>query len=131
MRYKLITLAAAAIASSATAAAAKERIVDVTTLDVAGVRLGMFPDEARIGLEAAGFKVSDDRSGPSWTAQIAEEAGKYGNTRRDTTRATNYTDDDGPDFQTVEISYDVGTRGSTWLKVNSTPPGNPGHITQQ
>src|SRR3546814_12529809 len=57
MRYKLITLAAAAIASSATAAAAKERIVDVTTLDVAGVRLGMFPDEARIGLEAAGFKV--------------------------------------------------------------------------
>src|SRR3546814_20186190 len=79
MRYKLITLAAAAIASSATAAAAKERIVDVTTLDVAGVRLGMFPDEARIGLEAAGFKVSDDRSGPSWTAPIAEEAGKYVN----------------------------------------------------
>src|SRR3546814_1448493 len=77
MRYKLITLAAAAIASSATAAAAKERIVDVTTLDVAGVRLGMFPDEARIWLEAAVFKVSDDRSGPSWTAQIAEEAAKY------------------------------------------------------
>src|SRR3546814_5688302 len=45
MRYKLITLAAAAIASSATAAAAKERIVDVTTLDVAGVRLGMRSEE--------------------------------------------------------------------------------------
>src|SRR3546814_20719473 len=83
MRYKLITLAAAAIASSATAAVAKERIVDVTTLDVAGVRLGMFPDEARIGLEAAGFKVSDNRSGPRWTAQIAEEAEKYATTQHD------------------------------------------------
>src|SRR3546814_15200958 len=86
------------------------------------------PDEARIGLEAAGFKVSDDRSGPSWTAQIAEEAGKYVNTRRDTTRATHYTDAEGPDFQTVEISYDVGPRGSRVRKVKYTRPGSRGDI---
>src|SRR3546814_3176024 len=88
----------------------------------------MVPDEARIGLEAAGFKVSDDRSGPSWTAQIAEEARKYVNTRRDTTRATHYTDAEGPDFQTVEISYDVGPRGSRVRKVKYTRPGSRGDI---
>src|SRR3546814_9257837 len=69
-----------------------------------------------------------DRSGPSWTAQIAEEAGKYVNTRRDTTRATHYTDAEGPDFQTVEISYDVGPRGSRVRKVKYTRPGSRGDI---
>src|SRR3546814_13061176 len=75
MRYKLITLAAAAIASSATAAAANERIVAVTTLDVAGVRLGMFPDDARLGLETAGLKVRQARRCRSCTAHRTQAAG--------------------------------------------------------
>src|SRR3546814_20159618 len=65
---------------------------------------------------------------PSWTAQSATEAGKYVNTRRDTTRATHYTDAEGPDFQTVEISYDVGPRGSRVRKVKYTRPGSRGDI---
>ena len=128
MRYKLITLAAAALAASTPAVAAKERIVDVTALDVAGVRLGMTPSEARVGLEAAGFNVSDDQTGPSWTARIAEEAGKYVNTPRDTTRGTHYTYAEGPDFQTVEVSYDVGPRGSRVRKVKYTRPADRGNI---
>src|SRR3546814_7407087 len=65
---------------------------------------------------------------PSWTAQSATEAGKYVNTRRDTTRATHYTAAEGPDFQTVEISYDVGPRGSLVRKVKYTRPGSRGDI---
>lgn len=128
MRYKLITLAAVALATAAPSAEAKGRVVDTTILDVAGVRLGMSPAEARAALEAGGFNVSDDRTGPSWTAQIAEEAGKYINTPRDTTRGTWYTDAQGPDAQTVEVSYEVGPRGSRVKNIRYTRPGNRGDI---
>lgn len=128
MRFNFIMLAAAALIASTPAAVAKGRDVDVAALDVAGIKLGMSPSEARAGLEAAGFKVSDDRTGPSWTAQIAEEAGKYANTPRDTTRGTYYTDGEGPDYQQVEVAYEVGPRGSRVRKVRYSRPGGQGDL---
>src|SRR3546814_3466932 len=62
-----------------------------------------------------------------WSSDVCS-SDLYVNTRRDTTRATHYTDAEGPDFQTVEISYDVGPRGSRVRKVKYTRPGSRGDI---
>ncbi|RYE36430.1 MAG: hypothetical protein EOP21_14870 [Hyphomicrobiales bacterium] len=110
------------------ASAERPREVDVSQLDVAGVRLGMTPAEAREALNAAGYSVSDDSTYLSWKARVAEEAGKYANVPKDTTRAVVATGAEGPENQKIEVRYAVGPNGSRVDRVKYRRLGRQGNI---
>lgn len=110
---------------------AKERAIDPFTLDIAGVKIGMSPAEARAGLEEAGYSVSDDRMGASWKAWVASEAGKYANTPRDNSQSVHYTIAEGPDFQKIEVQYEVRPGGSRVRKIEYSRPARVGDIRPQ
>jgi hypothetical protein len=121
-------IAFVALSVSSYPAIAKEKAIDIEALDVAGVKLGMTPAEARAALIAAAYSVSDDQMGPSWMASVSEEAGKYANTPRYTTQSVIYTRAEAPDFQKIEVSYQVGPEGSRVRKVEYSRPADRGDI---
>jgi hypothetical protein len=125
MRDVLMGVVALAIP---TAAVAKSPIYDVARFDVAGVRLGMTPAEVREALVAKGYSLSDDHMYRSWEARVAEEAGKYANTPKISTRAVGSTSAEGPEYQRVEVSYEVSPRGSLVSRVVYSRPGSQGDI---
>lgn len=107
---------------------AKPRVMDVTIFDVAGVKLGMTPAEARQALTNKGFHLSDDFMYLSWSAQVAAEAGKYANTPKVTTRAIWETKAEGADYQTVWVRYEINVNGSRVKEVKYTRPARLGNI---
>ena len=124
--YCVMLLASSFVFQSS--ANAKPRVIDVTGIDVAGVRLGMTPEAARQALTNQGFQLSDDEMYLSWSAQVAAEAGKYVNTPKDTTRAIWSTKADGADYQEVSVSYGVSVDGSRVKGVRYTRPARLGNI---
>lgn len=104
------------------------RLVDVASLEVAGVKLGMSPEVARQVLLANGFNVSSDVFAESWSARVASEAGKYVNTPKDHTRAVAGLSAEGPEYQRVDVSFAITATGSFVRKVEYTRPSGQGSL---
>lgn len=107
---------------------AKDRSQNVQDFDVAGVKLGMSPLEARTALVEHGFSVSDDRMSLSWAGQIAAEAGKYVNTPKIETQSVWLTSAKGPDYQSIEVTYEIRPAGSVVATVTYQRPASTGDI---
>lgn len=107
---------------------AKPRLIDAATIDVASVKLGMTPEEARQALLAHGYSVGADSMAESWNARVASEAGKYTNTPKDNTRGVYATQAEGPEYQRVEVIYEITASGSRASKITYSRPGSQGDI---
>lgn len=107
---------------------AKPRLVDAAAFDVASVKLGMTPEEARQALVTHGYSVGADSMAESWNARVASEAGKYANTPKDNTRAVYATQAEGPESQKVEVLYEITASGSHARKITYSRPGSQGDI---
>lgn len=110
---------------------AKTNLVNPAHLDVAGVKLGMTPEEARSALSSNGFSVGSDSMAESWNARVASEAGKFINTPKDNTRAVYATQAEGPESQKVEVIYEITALGSRASKIEYSRPGAQGSIINQ
>lgn len=128
MPFRFVALATIPVLMSVSPALAKAHTVDATTLDVAGVKLGMTPEEARQALNASGYSVGADLMSESWNARVASEAGKYANTPKDGTRAVYATDAEGPEYQKVTVTYEITSSGSHARKIEYSRPGIQGDI---
>lgn len=89
-------------------------------LDVAGVRLGMTPDEARAALTRAGYRPTDNdslRYGPSFASRVRQEAER----RRTGRYVAALTTDQvvtriamtGPSRESIAVDLDAVTTGSS------------------
>lgn len=128
MTKRLLTLLTLAIVLQGSTGVAKTNIVNPADFDVAGVRLGMTPEEARTALASSGFSIGSDSMADSWNARVATEAGKFVNTPKDNTRAVYATEAEGPEYQKVEVIYEITATGSRAKKVEYSRPGEQGSI---
>jgi hypothetical protein len=109
----LLVVAAAPMALPAAAGAQRAAPV-VAELDIAGVRLGMTPEQVRAALVRAGFTPrATDPDQDSWDTRIAQEVAK----RRPDTRAAArkvpmFTMASGPRGEHLEIWYSAGPSGA-------------------
>jgi hypothetical protein len=88
-------------------AAAKRAPTAVADFDIAGVKLGMTPEQVRPALVRAGFKPrASDPSQDSWETRIAAEVAKRrAQTRPAATKVPTFTMATGPRGEHLEIWY--------------------------
>lgn len=95
----------------------------VATFDVAGVTLGMTPDEARAVLRKARFvPASDDPAQDAWSAVVSQRvAGRIGGTV-DQTKVPMFTRAKGAQGETVEVWYAATQDGAHVTEVKYRMP---------
>ncbi len=95
------------------------RTVDATQFDIAGVKLGMTPEEARAALKAKGFvpNASDPRQ-DSWSARVSTAAAERGRGPAVAGTIPQFTMAFGPAKERVEVWYAPTPTGARAATIN-------------
>ncbi|MBP2513820.1 hypothetical protein [Sphingomonas sp. PvP018] len=101
------------------------RWAPIETFDVAGVRLGMTPQEARAALVSKGFTPrATDPSQPSWAALVSERVADRRGGRSDASTVARFTMAEGPQGEHIEVWYAPTRAGARVANVTYTIPSN-------
>ncbi len=101
------------------------RWAPIDTFDLAGVRLGMTPQEARAALVAKGFKPRvEDPTQQSWAARVSERVATRRGGRIDSSTVTGFTMAGGPQGERIEVWYAATKVGARVANVNYTIPSD-------
>lgn len=95
----------------------------VDEFDVAGVKLGMSPEEARAALEAKGFKARDnDPAQPSWAALLSREIAKRRQVEANDSTVPMFTRANGEQGESIEVWYAATPQGAIVASVKFLIP---------
>lgn len=98
---------------------------EVEEFDVAGVKLGMSPEEARAALEAKGFKpLGADKTQGSWAARLSDEVAKRRNVDTVNTTVSMLTVARGDQGERIEVWYSATPEGAVASSVQFLIPTN-------
>lgn len=99
------------------------RWASVDTFDVAGVRLGMTPQQTRTALKDAGFTPrATDPTQDSWASMVSRRAAERIGGRVDETKVPMLTRASGPQGETVEIWYAATEEGARATSIEYMVP---------
>lgn len=97
----------------------------VSTFDVAGVRLGMTPDEARAGLRRAGFvPKAQDPEQDSFASVVSQRAVERIGGSADRTKVPMFTTAKGSQGESVEVWYAATRDGARATEVKYVMPAD-------
>lgn len=97
----------------------------VSTVDVAGVKLGMSPEQVRAALKAGGFTPrATDPDQSSWSAMVADKLAERGVAVTDRTKVPMFTMASGPQGEHVEVWYAATRQGAQVSSVKYLLPTN-------
>ncbi|MEO7178770.1 MAG: hypothetical protein ABIW83_07990 [Allosphingosinicella sp.] len=107
-------------------AASKRAATGVADLDIAGIKLGMTPEQVRPALVRAGFTPrASDPDQDSWEARIAAEVAKRRlGTRSAARKVPMFTMASGPRGEHLETWYYAGPSGATASSIKFQIPAN-------
>jgi len=101
--------------------AGERSATSVETYDVAAVKLGMSPTEARVALKAKGFVLRpSDPQQDSWKALVSQEVAKRRGTDPIRDEVTRFTMATGPQGEHVEVWYSPTPTGAVASSVKFT-----------
>lgn len=101
------------------------RWAPVGTFDVAGVKLGMTPEETRAALKAGGFTPSaTDPTQDSWASVISRRVAERIPGKVDEARVPMFTRAGGPQGEQVEVWYTATPEGARATSIEYTMPTN-------
>lgn len=99
------------------------RWVPVSTFDVAGVKLGMTPEETRTALKGAGFSPqATDPMQDAWISVVSRRAAERIGGKVDETRVPMFTRASGPQGEQVEVWYTATQHGARATSIGYTMP---------
>lgn len=99
------------------------RWAPVDTFDVAGVRLGMSPEQARAALKAAGFSApATDPTQDSWSSLVSRRRAERIGGKVDETKVVMFTRAGGPQGEQVEVWYAATEKGARATSIEYTVP---------
>lgn len=97
----------------------------VKTFDVAGVRLGMTPEETRAALRKGGFvPASEDPNQDAWSAVVSQRVADRMGGKVDTSKVPMFTRAKGPQGETVEAWYAATRDGAQVVEVKYLMPAS-------
>ncbi|MFV0622675.1 hypothetical protein ACBY01_01510 [Sphingomonas sp. ac-8] len=101
------------------------RWASVSTFDVAGVKLGMTPEETRTALKAQGFTPpAIDPTQDSWASVVSRRVAERIPGKVDETRVPMFTRASGPQGEQVEVWYTATREGARATSIEYTMPTN-------